>query len=430
MFGRKEPRYFQLVATEARDFAVWPIGRRPPRGWRVVPFAGTIQACGRHVAELHSAGAARACDGRPSPMAPATLVGLLRKAAGEQPDAPALSVGDLRVSYQLLWELVEDLAGRLTESGVGPGERVGVAGHAAPDLLVAALAVLVTGATCVLSAGGRPDGVVAAVAGAQPGLVLAPAGSVAALPWSPMVLARWEGVTGTAWQACAALEPAVAGTAGEHAEASLVVLPPRPGVAGVVWRGGQLAWLAGDCGLPPLGGGARLLPPAPPGAPETAVVALRALLTGAELVLPERDPGRAAGAAAGRGRAAPAPVRWRLRADRAGGALDEVEVVGFAETSMLCAAVVPGTGDLEPLPHVRRYVLDAQLGPVPTGEVGELYVAGAPLAAGYLDQPELTMSRFLPDPLGEVAGSLMFRTGNLARRLSGHRFALVGPPTP
>ncbi|TDC76454.1 MbtH family NRPS accessory protein [Micromonospora sp. KC606] len=427
MFGRKEPRHFQLVATEARDFAVWPIGRRPPRGWRVVPFAGTVQACGRHVAELRSAGGARACNGRPSPAAHATLVGLLRKAAGEQPDAPALSAADLRVSYRLLWELVDDLAGRLTESGVGPGERVAVAGRNAPDLLVAALAVLVTGATCVLSAGWRPDGAIAAVADARPGLVLAPAGSSAALPWSPMVVARWQGVTGAAWQACAALEPAVVSVGADHAEASLVVLPPKPGVAGVVWRGRQLAWLAGDCGLPPLGGGDRLLPPAPPGTPVTAVVAMRALLAGAELVLPEQGPGRTAGDSIGPGPAAPVPARWRLRADRAGGSLDEVELFGFAETSMLCAAVVPGTADLEPLPDVRLYVLDAQLGPVPRGETGELYVAGAPLAAGYLDQPELTMSRFLPDPLGEGEAGLMFRTGLLARRLSGHRFALVDP---
>ncbi|TDB79407.1 AMP-binding protein [Micromonospora sp. KC721] len=424
MVGRKEPRYFQLVATEAREFAVWPIGRRPPQGWRVVPFAGTIQACGRHVAELRSAGAARAGDGRLSPVASATLVGLLHKAAGEQPDAPALSAGDRRVSYRQLWELVEELAGRLTESGVGPGERVGVAGPVTADLVAAALAVLVIGATCVLSVGDRPD---AALAEARPGLVLLPAGSVAASPRWSMVVARWVGVTGTAWQARAALEPAV-GAGADDSEASLVMLPSRPGVPAVVWRGRQLAWLAGDCGLPSTGGGDRLLPPFPPGTPATAVVALRALLTGAELVLPER----AGGGSADPQRIGPAPIapvarRWRLRTDRAGGSPDEVEVVGFVETSMLCATVLSGTGDLAPLPQVRRYVLDAQLGPVPPGEVGELYVAGATLAAGYLDQPELTMSRFLPDPLGPVEGGLMFRTGILARRLSDHRFAPVEP---
>ncbi|TDC42155.1 AMP-binding protein [Micromonospora sp. KC213] len=421
MVGRKEPRYFQLVATEAREFAVWPIGRRPPQGWRVVPFAGTIQACGRHVAELRSAGAARAGDGRLSPVASATLVGLLHKAAGEQPDAPALSAGDRRVSYRQLWELVEELAGRLTESGVGPGERVGVAGPVTADLVAAALAVLVIGATCVLSVGDRPD---ASLADARPGLVLLPAGSVAASPGWSMVVARWVGVTGTAWQARAALAPAV-GAGADDSEASLVMLPPRPGLPAVVWRARQLAWLAGDCGLSPTGGGDRLLPPVPPGTPATVVVALRALLTGAELVLPERvgagsaDPERVG--------PEPVAVRWRLRAEGAGRPREEVEVLGFAETGMLCATVLPGTGDLAPLPQVRRYVLDAELGPVPPGEVGELYVAGATLAAGYLDQPELTMSRFLPDPLGPVEGGLMFRTGILARRLSDHRFAPVEP---
>ncbi|MDI5942826.1 MbtH family NRPS accessory protein, partial [Micromonospora sp. DH15] len=52
MSGWRESRYFQLVVSQARDFAVWPIGRRPPAGWRAMPFAGTIQACGRQVAEL------------------------------------------------------------------------------------------------------------------------------------------------------------------------------------------------------------------------------------------------------------------------------------------------------------------------------------------------------------------------------------------
>jgi len=425
MSGWKEPRYVQLVATEARDFAVWPIGRRPPEGWRIVPFAGTVQACGRHVAELAGVGAERV-GGVPE-MVDAALVGLLRKAAAEQPDGPALSSGGLGLSYRRLWEAVDEVAERLSASGVGPGRRVAVLGSTTPDLLVTVLAVLVTGGTCALWAGAEPDDAPAVVAGAQAGMVLAPADIAAGQPWWPHVRDRWRGVTGAVWQMCGAPEPATADAPG-----SLVLLPPsaRAG-AGVVWRDRQLTRLAGACGLP---WSDRLLPSAPLGTPVATVVAVRALLTGAELVLPgaggepEGDAPRIGGEPAdGAG-----PARWRLRGERAGGPPAEVELLGFAETTMLCATVVPGSGELAPLPETRRYVLDAELAPVRPGEIGELYVAGPGLAAGYLDRPELTMARFVPDPRGPAEGGLMFRAGSLARRLPEHRFALVegaGSPT-
>ncbi|HKY76462.1 MAG TPA: amino acid adenylation domain-containing protein, partial [Acidimicrobiia bacterium] len=70
-----------------------------------------------------------------------------------------------------------------------------------------------------------------------------------------------------------------------------------------------------------------------------------------------------------------------------------------------------GTG--EPVAGTAVYVLDDQLLPTLPGEPGELYVGGAALAVGYLNQPGLTATRFMADPFGPPGGR-MYRTGDRA----------------
>ena len=83
----------------------------------------------------------------------------------------------------------------------------------------------------------------------------------------------------------------------------------------------------------------------------------------------------------------------------------------------------PPIGD--PAADTQLHILDKTLQPVQPGEPGELFIAGAFLARGYLGRPELTAERFIPCPFGPDGGR-MYRTGDVVERREDGRLYYLG----
>ncbi|QHD06665.1 non-ribosomal peptide synthetase [Pseudomonas sp. R76] len=87
------------------------------------------------------------------------------------------------------------------------------------------------------------------------------------------------------------------------------------------------------------------------------------------------------------------------------------EATTFSTTFEITALGEGGIPIGRPIANAQAYVLDARQQPLPLGVVGELYIGGAGVAKGYLNQPQLTAEKFIPNPFGE---GLLYRTGDLA----------------
>src|SRR5215510_1061908 len=111
-----------------------------------------------------------------------------------------------------------------------------------------------------------------------------------------------------------------------------------------------------------------------------------------------------------------------------------IHVYGPTETTTFATAheiqkVEEGAKNIpigRPIGNTQVYILDAEGEPVPMGVAGELYIGGAGVAQGYLNRPELTAERFVPNPFSKRLGARLYKTGDVARWLKEGAVEFLG----
>ncbi|GAA2097657.1 hypothetical protein GCM10009759_27960 [Kitasatospora saccharophila] len=394
-----------------------------------------------------------------------TLSALFARRAGGAPDAVAVQDGGQALSYAELDRLSAELAAVLAGHGIGPEDRVGVLlGRSAAVVTASLGAVRAAAAYVPLDVRWPADRLDRVAEVARPRLLVVDEES-AAEPWVAgrglpvVVLDRLGRVLRGAPQRPGrpAAVPGPRALAYVMFTSGSTGLPKGVGVshADVAALAADAAWADGavdavlmhsayvfdastfEIWAPLLNGGRVVV--APGGLLEargldvavqergvTAVFLTTALFN----VVAETDPGVFAGlrvVCAGGELASPDAMR-RVAATAPGTRV--LHVYGPTETTTFATryevrpdtAGVPPIG--RPLDGMRLHVLDAALNPVAPGVVGELYLAGAGVARGYLGRPGATADRFVADPFA-ADGSRMYRTGDLVRWTADGEVAYV-----
>lgn len=105
------------------------------------------------------------------------------------------------------------------------------------------------------------------------------------------------------------------------------------------------------------------------------------------------------------------------------------EATTFTCLHPITLAELAGGGPIpigRPIANTTAYALDGEGQPVPLGMAGELWIGGDGVARGYLNDPELTRDRFIPDPFIPRAGARLYRTGDRVRQRPDGVFEFLG----
>ncbi|WP_375803610.1 amino acid adenylation domain-containing protein, partial [Streptomyces sp. A012304] len=385
---------------------------------------------------------------------PATLPELFRRQVRATPDTPAVVFEDTVLTYAELNTRANRLAHALTARGIGPEDVVALALPRSAELAVAVVAVLKTGAAYLPIDPRYPAARRALMLDdARPALVLDDPADVDPGPGHPDTDPDVT-VDGR--------HPAyVIYTSGSTGRPKAVVMPSAA-------LANLLHWHHRSVGGAP---GTRTAQFTAAGFDVAVQETLSALLFGKTLVVPTDEQRHSAElltawleehrveelfaptlvleavaeAAEEHGRDLPhlRTIAQAGEAMRLGDALRRLHArhphrrllnhYGPAETHVVTAYALPADLGTCPLPvpigrpvdHTRAHVLDSALRPVPPGVPGELYLAGACLARGYLDRPGPTAERFVADPYGPP-GARMYRTGDLARHRADGELEFLG----
>ncbi|WP_237478542.1 non-ribosomal peptide synthetase [Lichenibacterium dinghuense] len=373
-----------------------------------------------------------------------TLGGLLRRAVADHPAAVAVSFGDESLSYAELGRRAAALSAELRRRGGGPGTRVGLCAERSVDWAVAIVAVLWSGSAFVpLDPSFPPDRLAYMADDAGVALVLTESGPEAKLVGAGAALLDIH----------APLPPAGPDDAGDGVgPGDIAYVVYTSGSTGrpkgvVVEHAGVVGFMLAMADAWKIGPGARVLQFTALGFDIGLSEVFLALTGGAALELargPEMMPGPPLLATLRERRithvtlppsalAATAPESLPdLRLVISGGEPCDPEVAArwaahgpivnaYGPTEATIYATVgafdPATGQFpvgRPIPNMRVYVLDRHGAPVPPGVAGEIHIGGAGVARGYLNQPDLTAERFVPDAVSGRPGRL-YRTGDLGR---------------
>ena len=396
-----------------------------------------------------------------------TLPELLDASAGRHRDAVAVTDRSQSLTYRELDERANKLARLLIERGAGPERVVGLMLPRSAETIVAMLAVLKAGAaylpldpaypaerlrfmirdarpTCVLTDSAGAD---RQIAGAS-ALVLDDAettGELGRRSAAPLTDADRTGALSPSHPAY------VIYTSGSSGTPKGVVVPHRNVVSLIAWASGEFgsATLAHTLAatsfsfdvsvaeiFPALAAGGRvevvrdllsLLDGDPPRWSGGLVCAIPSVLA---KLTEYGDLDLSAATLSMAGEALPASLADRVRKTMPGTRL--LNVYGPTEATVYATAWADGSSPEastppigRPLGHVRTYVLDGSLQPVEAGRPGELYLAGAGLARGYLRRTGLSADRFVADPFG-APGERMYRTGDLVRWLEDGQLDFLG----